>query len=203
MSSVPLISSEENIVLAPVLAAATAAFSANVDLPTPDCAATTVTLPGCIPDVSVSRSEKPYVRPTFLPFWMSSRSATKSRYRSPTVGRGLLQAGRARDDLGELLLDQVADFVLVALLAVGVLQDALRRLDDRAPVCLGADDLRVVRAVGGGGHGLDAGVQVRRAADLGQLPAFGQLGGDGDGSTGSPAACRAQIARWIVSCAGR
>jgi hypothetical protein len=38
----------------------------------------------------------------------------------------LVQARGARDDLGELLLDQVADLVLVACLPVRVLQDAVR-----------------------------------------------------------------------------
>lgn len=95
-----------------------------------------------------------------------------------------MQARDARDDLGELPLDQVADFVLVAFLAVGVLEDALRRLDDRPPVRLGPHDLGVTRAVGRGGHGLHAGMQVRGAAHAGQLAAPLQLVGHGDGVHG-------------------
>ncbi len=82
-----------------------------------------------------------------------------------------------RVDLG---LGGVDDLVDVPVGRVSHLRDLRTGLDeppeDRALV----DDLRVERGVGGGRDGLHQGVQIRRSADLGDLPALDQLGGDRD-----------------------
>lgn len=61
---------------APALAAVTAAFRARADLPTPDWAAITMTLPRRMPEVTVSGSDRPWGSPVCRPFWISSSSAT-------------------------------------------------------------------------------------------------------------------------------
>ena len=85
-------------------------------------------------------------------------------------------------DVVDLGLGAVDDLVDVGALGAGVavLHHPGAGLDQPAQQRLLGDDARVVARVGGGGHGGDQGVHVRRTADAAQQPAAVEFGRDGD-----------------------
>ena len=85
------------------------------------------------------------------------------------------------DDAVDLGLRGVDDVLDGAALGVPHLDDPGARLDKPAQHRALGDDLGVVAGVRRGGDGGDELVEVRLAADAGQLAALGQLVGDGDG----------------------
>ena len=99
-------------------------------------------------------------------------------------------------DLVDGGLGAVDDVVGVRALGpvVAELHDARARLDEASQDRAVGDDLGVVAGVGGRGHRGDEGVQVRRPADAQELAPALELGGDGDGVGGLPAAVEVQHA---------
>ena len=85
-------------------------------------------------------------------------------------------------DLGLGAVDDVVDVALA--LGVAHLDDAGAGLDQPAQHGPLVDDLGVVAGVGGGRHRLDQLVEVRLAADPGEVAALAELVGDGDGVGG-------------------
>ena len=95
--------------------------------------------------------------------------------------RVVVLAGAALGDGVDLGLGPVHQLVGVGLARVAELDDPGAGLDQAAQDGALADDARVVAGVGGGRHRGDEGVQVRGAADPGDLGAAGELVGDHDG----------------------
>lgn len=95
--------------------------------------------------------------------------------------RQVVLTGALLGDRVDLGLRAVDDLVDVVVGRVSHLRDARARLDQPAQHRALVHDLGVVRRIGRRGHRLDEVVQVGGPADLVDLAALGQLGGNGDG----------------------
>ena len=142
----------------------------------------TIIWPGCRPWVSSSSSRNPVGTPIISSLRPEAASISSIVSFEELTEQVVVLTAALLGDRVDLRLGTVDDVVDVALaLRVPHLDDPRAGFDESAQDRSLVDDLGVVPGVGGGGNGLDELVQVRLAADPGEVAPLAQLVGDGDG----------------------